>query len=95
MHEGLRADGDLVAEQGGDLMRVPRTADVAQQRDPVDDFAQARVEAGFLAQRRGEQTRTQLRFERLTEGVVLRQGEGRDEFAQPQRGIRNRETSRC
>ena len=40
MHQGLGADGDLVAEQGGDLVRVARAPEVAQQRHPVDRVAQ-------------------------------------------------------
>jgi hypothetical protein len=38
MHECLGANRDLVAEQGRDLVRVPRATDVAQQRYPVSSF---------------------------------------------------------
>jgi hypothetical protein len=82
VHERLRADRDLVAEQGGDLVGVPRAADVAQKRDPVRVVADFPVEPCRLAQPRGKQARAKLRLERLSEGVVLCQREGCDEFAQ-------------
>jgi len=58
--EGLGADRDLVAEDRRDLVGVAGAADVAQQRDPVDGLAQVVVEAGRLADPRGEQARAQL-----------------------------------
>ncbi len=83
MHKRLGADGDLIAEHGSDLVRMPCTTDVPQQRHPIDGFAQLTIEAGFLTQRRGQQTRSQLRLEWLTKRVILRKGERRDELAEP------------
>ena len=80
VHQRLGADGDLVAEDAGDLVRVAGAADIAQQRDPVDGFPQLPVEASLLAQRGGQQARAQLRLQRLAERVVLREREGRDEL---------------
>jgi hypothetical protein len=74
---------------------VARATDVAQQRDPVDGVAQRPVEAGFFAQPRGEQARAELRLERLSERVVLRQREGRDQLAETEWGTGNGEISRC
>jgi hypothetical protein len=95
VHEGLCADRDLVAEDDRDLVRVARAAEVAEQRDPVDRLAGRRVEAGFLADVDGQQARAQLRLERLAEGVVLGEGERRDELTQAKRRIRYGESSRC
>jgi hypothetical protein len=78
----LRAEGDLVAEDGGDFVRVSRAADVAQQRDPIDGFARFAVETGFLGEPCRQQARAELRFERLAERVVLRQGQRRDELGE-------------
>ena len=93
--ERLRADGDLVAEQCRDLVRVPRAADVPQQRNPVGVLAHLPIEPRGLAHPRREEARAQLRLERLTEGVVLRQRERGDELAQAKRCLRNGESSRC
>ena len=95
VHQGLGANGDLVAEDGGDLMRVARATDVAQQRDPVGGVAQLRVEAPLITQPHGQEARPQLRLERLAERVVLRKSKRGDELTHPQRFRRNRETSRC
>ena len=51
MHEGLRANPDLVAEHSGDFVRVPGATDVAKQRNPVDRFGQLRIEPGVVAHR--------------------------------------------
>jgi len=85
VHQRLRADRDLVAEERGDLVRVARAADVAQQRDPVDGVAHLRVESGLVAHPHGEQARPQLGLERLPERVVLRQREGGDQLTHPER----------
>jgi hypothetical protein len=53
VHQRTGADRDLVAEDGGDLVRVARAPDIAQQRDPVDGFAQLRIEACLLTQPQG------------------------------------------
>ncbi len=95
VHERLRADPDLVAEQRRDLVGVPGAADVAQQRDPVGVLAHLLVEPRRLAHPRREQARAQLGLERLAEGVVLRQRKRCDEFAQAKRCLRNGESSRC
>jgi hypothetical protein len=63
---------------------MPRATDVAQQRDPINGLANVRIEAGLITQRRRQQARAQLRLERLAERIVLRQGEGRDELAEPE-----------
>ena len=78
------ADGDLVAEDGRDFVRVPGAPDIAQQRDPVDGLAQLPVEACFLTEPGGQQTRPQLGLQRLAERVVLCQGEGGDELTKAQ-----------
>ena len=79
------SNGDLVAEHGGDFMRVARATDIAQQRDPVDGRSQVSIEAGFLTQPHCEEARTQLRFVRLPERVVLRQGQRGDKLTESQR----------
>ena len=88
MHERLGEDRDVVAEDGGDLVRVAGAADVAQQRDPVDGLAHVRVEARLLAQRHRQEARPQLRLERLAERVVLRERERRDELTEAERSDR-------
>jgi hypothetical protein len=94
-HERVGQDGDVVAEDGGDLVRVACAPQIAQQRDPVDGVAQLGIEAGFLAQRHRQQARPQLRLERLSERVVLPQGERRHELTQTKTRLRNGVTSRC
>ena len=94
-HERLGQDGDVVTEDGGDLVRVTRAARIAQQRDPVDGVAQLSVEARFLAQRRRQEARPQLRLERLAERVVLPQRERRHELTETEGLTRNGVTSRC
>ena len=76
-HQRLGEEGDVVAEDGGDLVRVARAPHVAQQRYPVDGVAQLPVEARLLAQRHRQEARPQLRLERLAERVVLRERERR------------------
>ena len=96
VHQRLGADGDLVAEQGGDLVGVSGAADVPQQRDPVDGVAQRRrPKLGLVAHPHREEARAQLRLERLAEGVVLRQRERGDEFTEAKRRGQNGEISRC
>ena len=95
VHECLGADGDLVAEHGGDLVGVPGAPDVAQQRHPVGGLALLFLDAGGVAYPRREQTRAQLRLERLPERVVLRERERRDEFTEAERCGQDGETSRC
>ncbi|MFN8038322.1 MAG: hypothetical protein U0Q07_03830 [Acidimicrobiales bacterium] len=82
MDEGLGADGDLVAEDGRDLVGVAGAADVAQERDPVDGLAQLVVGAEGIADGAGQEARAQLRLERLAEGVVLGEGEGGDQLTE-------------
>jgi hypothetical protein len=94
-HERPGEEGHVIAEDGGDLVRVARATDVAEQRDPVDGFAQLPVEARLLTQRRPKEARPELRLERLAERVVLPESERRDELTQAERRTRNRETSRC
>jgi hypothetical protein len=74
---------------------VARASNVAKQRHPIRSPAQLLVEAGFLAHRDREQAGAQLRVERLAEGVVLRQGERRNELSEAERVCGNGETSRC
>ena len=96
VHERLGEDGDVVAEDGGDLVRVAGAADVAQQRDPVDGRRAASASKPASSdQPCGEEARPQLRLERLAERVVLRERERRDELAQAERRVGNGETSRC
>src|SRR3954452_14853772 len=95
VHQRLSADGDLVAEHGGDLVGVAGAADVPQQRHPVGGLALLFVEAGGVADPRREQARAQMRLERLPERVVLRKGERRDELAEAERCFQDGESSRC
>jgi hypothetical protein len=48
VHQRLGPDGDLVTKDGGDLVRVASAADVAQQRHPINGFAQFSTEARLL-----------------------------------------------
>jgi hypothetical protein len=48
VHQRLGADGNLVTEDGGDLMRVASATDIPQQRHPVDSSEQVSVETRFL-----------------------------------------------
>ena len=95
VHQCPGADGDLVAEQGGHLVRVPGAPDVAQQCNPVDSFAHSRAVLGRIAQPHREQARAQLRLERLAERVVLGQGQRGHEFTEAQWRAQNGEISRC
>ena len=95
VHERLRANRDLVAEEGRDFVRVTGAADVAEQRHPVDGVAHRLVESGGLAHPGREETGPELRFQRLPERVVLRQRQCRDEFTQTKRCVKNGELSRC
>ena len=95
MDQRLGADRDLVAEHGGDLVRVAGAADVAEQRHPVGGLAHLLLEARGLADPRREQARPQLRLERLTERVVLRERQRRDELAEAKRCVQDGESSRC
>ena len=88
VHQRLGADGDLVAEHGGDLVGVAGAADVPQQRHPVGGLAHLVLESRGLADPRREQARPQLRLERLPERVVLRERERRDELAEAKRCVR-------
>ena len=85
VHQRLGADRDLVAEHGGDLVGVPGAPDVPEQRHPVGALALLVVDARGVADPRREQAGPQLRLERLSEGVVLRQGQRRHEFAEAKR----------
>jgi hypothetical protein len=58
--ERLRANRDLVAEDGRDLVGVTGAADVAEQRHPVRGVAHLVVELCRVTDRRREQARTQL-----------------------------------
>ncbi len=58
--EGLGADGNFVAEDGGHFVGVAGAADVAQQRDPVDGVAHWLFESGGIADPRGEQAGAEL-----------------------------------
>jgi hypothetical protein len=87
VNQRLGADRDLVPEHGGDLVGVPRAADVAQQRHPVDGLAQLVVGPRGLADPGGEQARSQLRLERLAERVVLRERQRRDELPEAKRWL--------
>ena len=78
--ERLGPDRDLVAEQGGDLVRMTGAADVAQERDPVGVRPHVVVELRLLAQPAREEAGAQLRLERLAEGVVLRERQRGDEL---------------
>ena len=95
VHQRLGADRDLVAEHGGDLVRVAGAADVPQQRHPVGGLAHLVLESGGLADPRREQARAQLRLERLPERVVLRERQRRDELAEAKRCVQDGESSRC
>ena len=55
-----------------------------------------RAEVACVADPRGQQAGAELRFQRLTERVVLREGQGGDEFTESKGGGRqNGEFSRC
>jgi hypothetical protein len=95
VHQRPGTDGDLVAEQGGHLMCVASAADVPQQCDPVDRFAQRLALTCLVAQPHREQARPQLRLERLAESVVLCQGQRGHELTEAKGGRQNGEISRC
>jgi hypothetical protein len=78
--ERLGPDRDLVAEQGGDLVRMTGAADIAQERDPIGVRPNLVVELRLLAQPAREQARTELRLEWLAERVVLRERQRGDEL---------------
>ena len=80
--ERLGPDRDLVAEQGGDLVRMTGAADVTQERDPVGVRPHVVVELRLLAQPAREEAGAQLRLERLAEGVVLRERQRGDELGE-------------
>ena len=95
VNQRLAANRDLVAEHGGDFVCVTGAADVAQQRHPVDGLTHVGFESRAFADPRREQAGAELRFERLAECVVLRQGERGDEFTEAEGGAQNGEFSRC
>jgi hypothetical protein len=84
VHERSRTGRDLVTEVHRDLMRVAGAAEVAQQRGPVDGLFQPSVIPCLLSHPDGQQARAQLRLQRLAEGIVLGEGERRDEFTEPE-----------
>jgi hypothetical protein len=82
VHQGLGADRDLVAEDGGDLVRMTGAADVPEQPHPVGRIPYLFVELGSVADPGCEQARPKLRLQRLSEGVVLRKSQCGDELSQ-------------
>ena len=82
VHQRLGPDRDLVAEHGGDLVRVPGAADVAQHRNPVRVLAHLVIDVRGLADPGREQAGPQLGLERLAEGVVLRERQRGDQFTE-------------
>ena len=81
MHQRLRPDRNLVAKDGGHFVCVTGAADVPQQRDPINSVAQLLLVSGSLADPGSEQAGPELGLQRLAERIVLRQGQGGDEFA--------------
>ncbi len=82
--QGLGADGEVVVEELGDLVRVSGAAQVAQQCHPVRRAPQLAVDAGRLAHPVRQQAGPELRLEGLPERVVLGQSEGGDELTEAQ-----------
>ena len=93
-HERLGQDGDVVSEDRGDLVRVARAPDVPEQRHPVSGPSHLFAEPRFCAQHVCEETRPQLRLERLAERVVLPERERGDELAEAEGRTGDREPSR-
>ncbi|HVT98935.1 MAG TPA: hypothetical protein VHE33_15625 [Acidobacteriaceae bacterium] len=80
VHQGLGANGDLIAENGGHLVGMTRAPHIAQQGNPVDGVADVLPKAGGLANPGCQQAGAKLGLQWLPEGVVLRQGQGSDKF---------------